>query len=623
MIMAKPVYILGLTGFLDCHDNSAVLVKDGEVVFAVSEERLTRKKHDASFPINAIEAALKWADIGIKDVEYLVSGWPKQRLMKIFLKPHLIGDLAVGLTDLGINAHMRLVPLGLMIIEREKVATRKPTPGSSLEQFFTDRNLMGRAEGFSIKDKRRLAQSKTGSVAFRNSGFKECLAVTLDGFGATPEGDLRSGSVWLCKDGEMKEVKSVPIEASMGLYYEAVTVALGFKPADGEGKTMGLAVYGDPVKVYRELKRMAPRFENGKWIKNPLWLNTIFSVDLKYKSVFERTRMGRRLRKLISQTSKQDVAAAAQRVLEEEVEKFVIYLHNKYKQDKIAASGGVFLNVKMNKKIRQLPVISEIFVYPHAGDGGVAVGAALEIFADEFTPLRHSELVSESKKIPDQVRNDNNKKDFKRLQAIALGVEFSSREILTVLKQYSGQISYRKQPKLSQYVAKALAEGRVIGWFQGREEWGPRALGQRSVLADPRDEKMRKRINDLMKKRDWFMPFAPAVMEEYVRDWFMEGYMDPFMTMAFDVVKGKEKLIPAAIHVDNTARPQVVSKKVNPKYWQVINEFYKLTRVPVILNTSFNKHGLPIVHSPAEAIEHLLWGCVDELAIGDYLAKKA
>lgn len=616
--MPKPVYILGLTGFSDYHDNSAALVKDGRVVFAISEERLTRQKHDSSFPVNSIKAALDFAGIQFSDLAYVVSGWPKRSLVKVFGKKHLIADVVKSLGYLGVRANVRLVPFGLKLIIREKQAGEM-----SLDKFFTERS---RSAGQVLSPGLRLpppwagsAQSRIeyvdhhqahASSAYRSSGFPECLAVTLDGFGATMDGDLRSGSVWVCANGEMREVESIPIECSMGLFYEAVTVALGFKPADGEGKTMGLAAYGDPVKVYREVKRIAPSFKNGKWTRTPWWLDTIFSVDLAYKSLFDRTRMGTKLLRLIKEHGQEQVAAAAQRVLEEEVVRFFKYLHNKYKYSKIAASGGVFLNVKMNKKILQLKEIEDLFVYPNAGDGGVAVGAALEAYENLET---------------EKLRNGKTEKhrNSKRLESAALGVKFSEQEIKSALKKFNGQISYRRIPYLPKYVGKALTNGKVVGWFQGRDEWGPRALGQRSVLADPRDAKTKERINDLMKKRDWFMPFAPAIMEEHVQDWFVDGYLDPFMTMAFDVVKGKEKKLAAAIHIDNTARPQVVSKKVNPKYWQVIESFYQLTGVPVILNTSFNKHGLPIVHSPEDAVEHLLWGCVDELAIGDYLVKKS
>ncbi len=190
------------------------------------------------------------------------------------------------------------------------------------------------------------------------------------------------------------------------------------------------------------------------------------------------------------------------------------------------------------------------------------------------------------------------------------------------MKKYPQRIVFERKKDISSLVGQRLAQGKVIGWFQGRAEWGPRALGQRSVLADPRIENIKDRINLILKKRDYFMPFAPSIMVEHTGKYFANSMEEPFMTMAFDVLPGKEKDIQAAIHIDNTARPNTVNKKVNPQYWQVINAFYQKTGVPVILNTSFNKHGLPIINSPKEAIDHLLWDCIDELAIGNFWVRR-
>ena len=301
---------------------------------------------------------------------------------------------------------------------------------------------------------------------------------------------------------------------------------------------------------------------------------------------------------LIEKYGKEHVAAAAQKLLEERIIGFIEALYEKYGFSHIALAGGTFLNVKVNKLILKLPFVEDIFVHPHASDGGTAIGAALELYHQKTNEPTLLKL------------NDSN-----------LGLAFSDEEILSEIQSFRDHLSWEKlDGKMPEYVAEALVRGKVIGWFQGREEWGPRALGRRSVLADPRNPETREMINKKMKNRDWFMPFAPSCLEDKAHLYFKDFCQAPFMTLAFDVVDGKEKDIRAAIHVDNTARVHSV-RPDNSLYYDVISFFYKKTGVPVILNTSFNRHGLPIVHRPKEAFEHLMWGCVHELAIGSYIVR--
>lgn len=580
-------YILGLSGYSDYHDNSAALVKNSRLIFAASEERFTKEKHDPSFPTEAIKAALDFGGIQAKDLDFVVCGWPERSFFKVFLRKNFLLDI-LGST-LSLFKSVGPSPL-LRLLDKIVLRERKAKSAVSLSQLGIPQE-----KALYMDHHRAHAAS-----AYRTSGFRQCLTVTIDGFGSTPAGDLESGSVWVCKDGIMEKVESIPLEVSLGLFYEAITVAIGFKPIDGEGKTMGLAAYGNPTKVYNEVKKFAPQFKGGKWIKGACWVDTLFSIDLAYKELFLKTRFGEEIRKLSEKASREDVAAAAQRILEEEAVKFFKYLWERYKQNYYATAGGVFLNVKMNKKLRELPFVKGFFIHPHAGDGGLALGAALELYAQKFDVGA----------------------TLTKLKSTALGVEYSNPGIKETLDKFKNRITYKKLEDITSYVGKALTEGKVIGWFQGRFEWGPRALGQRSVLADPRDKEIKERINNRMKRREWFMPFAPSVMVEHVEKWLVDGEESPFMTMAYDVIKGKEKEIVAAIHIDNTARPNTVDRKINPKYWKVISTFYKKTGIPIILNTSFNKHGLPIVASPEDAINHLLWGCVDELAIGDFLVKR-
>lgn len=575
--MKKDTWVLGVSGDGNrFHDNSVCLVKNGEVVYASSEERYTRVKHDPRFPKNAIKAALKFAGVSKADISYFATGWPKLSVTKTFLNIDQAGLFVSGINYVKNSGIYGLLGLlnHLQRLSIKPVADYLPASKTICIDHY-------------------LAHA---SSAYRTSGFKDCLAVIWDGFGTTIEGRLVSGGVFECKGGMIKFLESHSLEDSLGLFYEAVTNALGYQPAEGEGKTMGLAAYGKPTRFLKEGERFAPRFNNGKWVHSKYWFDALSSVDLKYKEIFDSTYMGSRLKKLIKK-SPQDTAAACQYIIEKEAVKFFEYLYKKYKYKKYAAAGGVFLNVKMGKKLRELPFVESYYIHPHASDGGLALGAALEVYSEKVKPVTY------------------------RMKDAYLGDEFSDSEIKKQLDKTKG-ITYEAKSNLPNYVAKQISEGVVVGWFQGRAEWGPRALGARSVLADPRKPEIKDRINNYLKKREWFMPFAPSVLEERASLLFKNASPCSFMTMAYDVTAFGRKSIEAAIHVDSTCRPQTVNKKTNPLYWKVISEFEKITGVPAILNTSFNRHGLPIVNSPHDAIEHLLWGSIDELAIGKFIVKR-
>jgi carbamoyltransferase len=318
------------------------------------------------------------------------------------------------------------------------------------------------------------------------------------------------------------------------------------------------------------------------------------------RSLFMATPIGKKLSALIEQHTDRNVAAAAQLVLEEMILEYVNYLGQRTGQSKIALAGGVFLNVKMNKRILlELPFVEDVYIHPHAGDGGTCIGAALELYYQKTQDWKPQ-----------------------RMRTAALGVEYSPEEIEEALAQFSEEVEYERVEDIARVTAEQIAQGKVIGWFQGRAEWGPRALGSRTVAADPRNPKTKERINDQMKRRDWFMPFAPSILADKAGEYFVGCKESPFMILAFDVAPGKVNDIRAAIHIDETARPQTVERNVAPLYYDMIHSFYELTGVPAILNTSFNRHGLPIVETPRDAIEHLTWECVDELAIGPFIARR-
>lgn len=580
----KSKYILGVTSIDGyTHDNSAAILKNGKVLFAASEERFSRIKHDGSFPQKTIQVALNYLNLKSSHLDTVAVGYPKRKILSVFLNRYFYEIIPFLITIL-INRNFMLIKDFMIVIQ---VLINK-----SIKQEVYKRNFLANRVVTYVDHHLSHAAS-----AYYTGGFNKCITIVLDAFGSKLDGQIRSGAVFLCQDGQMKEVMSVPIFASLGMFYMSVTFALGFKPGDGEGKTMGLAAFGNPKKIYKALRRYSPKFKDGIWIPAKDWLSGIIPSMPALAHLFYSTRFGTFLANILKSKKKEDLAAAAQKILEEELIGLVKYLLRKYPDyQNISLAGGVFLNVKANKKIMEIPGVENIFIHPHAGDGGVSLGAAFAV----TLKLHLQKIVKQP------------------LVSYGLGEAFSENQILKALKKYGHRIKFKKREDIINYSANLIIRGKVIGWFQQRAEWGPRALGFRSVLADPRKKETKDRINEVLKNREWFMPFAPSVLEELGSVYFKNFKPSPFMTIVFDVISRKEKLIPAAIHIDNTARPNSVNEENNPLYYQLLKSFYKKTGLPVILNTSFNRHGLPIVNSPEDAIDHLLMGAVDELIIGKF-----
>ncbi len=577
--------IIGLTcHFSGNHDNSAALVVDGRVVFAESQERISRIKHDRHFPIAAIKHALQYEKVKISDIDYFASASPPTNFMKLFLN-YIKGFQYAGFKKVLVWALAR----AFLLFKVSELPQFDKRPNTYLEMGLPKEKLLYVAH--------HLAHAET---AYHFSGWRECLVVVLDGYGINDLGYPLCGSVYLGRDRQLEHLEDIPVYVSLGLYFGAVTVALGFKLNDGEGKTMGLAAFGKSSEAVKKMREVFPFFDGKKWVAKNNWLEINGVSRPEY---FRLTPTYRYLRLLIEEYDAENIAFATQKIVEEELEKYIRYLFKKYssklnqREKKLAVAGGVFLNVKANTRLLQNKVVDDIFIYPCPADGGVAVGAAMAAYKKFGGVL-----------------------DVIELEAVDLGCGFSKSEIKNAIRFFSRKIKVLDLGKtICKKVAEHLSKGEVVGWFQGRGEWGPRALGHRSVLADPRYIETKQRLNLRLKERDWFMPFAPVILEEYSKDFLQHGFGNPFMTLTDDVNSKKADNIPAAIHIDNTARSQIVKKKIDPLYWQLIDQFRQITGVPVLLNTSFNKHGLPIVHSPEDAIKHLLWGCIDELVIGNFL----
>jgi carbamoyltransferase len=430
--------------------------------------------------------------------------------------------------------------------------------------------------------------------AFLLSGFENCSVLTLDESGDRHE----SITLWEGHSNQMKRV--VVIDGpTFGDFFICATHAIGFRINDGEGKTMGLASYGDSNAVYEKIRNFVTVDNlSVKGLSCDLKVQVNVNDENPFATYRHETAKNNPFSDVVKYHKREDVAAAAQRLLEERVLELVRNAIRKTGQHRICLAGGVALNMKLNQRIREMHDVDEVFVFPNPGDPGVPVGAAL---------LVCKELMEVEGK---QFQNHPMTHTY-------YGTEYNDEAVAKALDDY--RLDYEVVDNPQSAAADLLAEGKVVGWFQGKLEFGPRALGNRSVLADPRDERIKEKINKYLKKRDWFMPFAPSILSEAKGEYLENGVEAPFMIMGFNVKPDKLRDIPAVLHVDHTARPQTVTREMNDGYWRLIKEFEKRSGVPVLLNTSFNRHGQPMVRSPSDAALHVIWGCVEYLIIHKYL----
>lgn len=416
------------------------------------------------------------------------------------------------------------------------------------------------------------------SSAFFSSGFKDANIISLDGSGGSESGILGFG-----QNNKINIQHRFSNRESWGLMYELITEKLGFRRHSGEGKVMGLAAYGIPDP------------QGLPFVK---WDKDIPYIDPKERKVFIEQIKTREKDEPIEDYHK-NLAATLQDTLEKAVTKMVDYLHTTNGFSNLCLAGGSALNCSMNGKLAMLPSVDNIFVQPASHDSGTALGAALHV----------------------NMEKNKNTSTFIMNHAY-WGPEFSDEEIEQALETFKDQLTYKKSPDICKETASYLAKGKIIGWFQGRSEIGPRALGNRSILANPSISEMKDLVNNKVKHREPWRPFAPSILEEEAEKYFLESKKSPFMILAFNTLPETRHEIISAIHVDGTARPQTVSKITNPKYWNLISEFNNLTGIPAVLNTSFNVDSQPIVNSPEEAIDTFLNCGLEILSIGNFIAWK-
>lgn len=567
------MYILGISCYY--HDSAAAILKDGEIVAAAEEERFSRKKFDDDFPKSAIDFCIQEAGISPKDISYVAF------YDKSILKFERLLDNYIAVAPRGLFSFLDVIPKWIHKRIWIKDEIKKHLKGFEGKIIFPEHHLSHAA------------------YCFLNSPFKDAAILTVDGVG-----EWTTTSFGYADDITIKLTNDIRWPHSVGMFYSAFTYFLGFQVNEGEYKLMGLSSYGEPKYYDLIMKELIDVKQDGSIHLNMKYFAFTYDkvmINTKFEKLF-----GISVRKENSKTEQihYDIAASAQRVLEEILLRMVNHVHKKTGKKNLCLGGGVALNGVANARILKEGPFEKIFIPPSPGDGGSAIGCAQFVY--------HIFLKNQRK-----VETDH----FKMVQKhIYLGPQYSNDEIVSFLE--SKNISYIKyeRQQLLENTAKLISEKNVVGWYQGRMEWGPRALGNRSILADPRNGNMKDILNEKIKHRESFRPFAPSILEEYESNYFDLDVPSPYMLLVAKVTK--PDIIPAVTHVDGTGRLHTVSKNINPLYYDLIKEFFKLTDVPVIINTSMNVKGEPIINTPEQAYNMLIKTDMDYLVMGNYLISK-
>ena len=590
--------ILGISAFY--HDSAACLLIDGKIIAAAQEERFTRKKHDPSYPKNAIKFVLDYANLKLSEVDQIVF------FEKPFLKFERLLETYVAFAPKGFLSFSKAMPLWIKdklfqkIFLFNKLQEHDKDYKSDKNMFFSDHHLSHAAS------------------AFYPSPFEEAVVLTADGVG-----EWATTTVAVGKGNELSIKKEIHFPHSLGLLYSAFTYYVGFKVNSGEYKLMGLAPYGNP-KYESKIKELIDIKEDGTFRLDQKYFN--YATGLTMTNDNFHNLFGQRPRDPKSEKLTQfhmDIASSIQKVAEEIMIKLVKEIRNEYGINNLCLAGGVALNCVANGKILKEKIFDKIWIQPAAGDAGGSLGAALALWY----------IDQENKRIT----NPNDE-----MQGSYLGSEFSQEQIENELNSVGANFDVFDYENLINKTSDYLANEKAIGWFQGRMEFGPRALGGRSILGDPRSDKMQKNLNLKVKYRESFRPFAPSVLKEDLSKWFDIDVDSPYMLLVANInldkkiemtneqkkLFGIEKLnikrseIPAVTHVDYSARIQTVNKRTNKRYYDLIKKFKEKTGCSVLVNTSFNVRGEPIVNSPLDAFNCFMGTELDYLVIGNCILDK-
>ncbi len=586
--------ILGISCFY--HDSASCLVRDGEIIAAVQEERFTRKKHDPNFPKKAVEYCLKEGGISIGGVDYVVF------YEKPLLKFERIIETYLAHAPFGLRSFLMAIPIWLK------------------EKLWMAELVKKELKGFQGKLLFPQHHESHAASAFYPSPFEEAAFLTIDGVG-----EWTTTSWGVGKGNQLDILYELRFPHSLGLLYAAFTYYTGFKVNSGEYKVMGLAPYGKPKYADAIYEHLIDLKADGSFKLNMEFFNYCAGLTMTNERFHKLFGGGPRKPESRLTQKEMDLAASIQNVTEEVMLRMVRHIKKETGQRYLCLAGGVALNCVANGKIMREGIFDDLWIQPASGDAGGALGAALLAW---HKALGHERAVVKGK--------DKQRGSY-------LGPDFNDEEIEAFLKTKNVQFQRYANGEIPSVVAGLLAQGKVIGWFQGRMEFGPRALGARSIIGDARLPTMQSVMNLKIKFRESFRPFAPSVLKEKVSDYFDIDRESPYMLLVADVKKerqrkttideerlwGIDKLnvirseIPAVTHVDFSARIQTVDKEIHTLYYAVIEEFYKKTDCPVIINTSFNVRGEPIVCSPEDAYRCFMRTHIDYLVIGNYILDKA
>ena len=590
--------ILGISAFY--HDSAASILIDGKIVAAAQEERFTRKKHDSSYPYNAIEFVLKYANLKLSEVDQIVF------FEKPFLKFERLLETYVAFAPNGFSSFRKAMPIWI----KEKLFQKNFLFNKLKEHdkfYKSDENIFFSEHHLSH-----------AASAFFPSPFEEAIILTADGVG-----EWATTTIAIGKSNQLEIKKEIHFPHSLGLLYSAFTYYIGFKVNSGEYKLMGLAPYGNPI-YENKINKLIDVKDDGTFRLNQKYFNYATGLTMtndKFHNLF-----GQKPRHPIKEKLTQfhmDIAASIQKVTENIMIKLSKSIRKQYNIKNLCLAGGVALNCVANGKILQEKIFDNIWIQPAAGDAGGSLGAALALW--------YVDQKNERKVNPNDDMNGS-----------YLGSEFSQEEIENELTSIGAKFDKFDYENLLTQTSKYLEKGKAIGWFQGRMEFGPRALGARSILGDPRSDKMQKNLNLKVKFRESFRPFAPSILKENLSDWFDINTDSPYMLLVANIKKEKkiqmtdeqkklfgiDKLnikrseIPAVTHVDYSSRIQTVSKNTNKYFYDLISKFKEITGCPLIINTSFNVRGEPIVNTPKDAFDCFMGTELDFLVIGNCILDK-
>ena len=589
-------YILGISAFY--HDSSAALLKDGEILSAAQEERFTRIKHDQNFPTNTIRFILKNNNLTLSQIDKIVF------YEKPFLKFERLLETYIAFVPHGFRSFAASIPIWL----REKLFQKKLLIDElkKIDNQFQDKNKIKFSE-------HHLSHAAS---AFYPSPFDEAIILTLDGVG-----EWATTTISIGKENKINILKEINFPHSIGLLYSAFTYYLGFKVNSGEYKVMGLAPYGEPRYKNLILDNLIDVKKDGSFKINMKYFNYatgLTMVNKKFENLF-----GNKIRKPEDELLQihMDIASSLQKVTEEIILKICQHISSNYKIKNLCLSGGVALNCVANGKILKNQLFDNIWIQPASGDAGGSLGAAYAYWFNE--------------------KNNKRVKYEDQMKGSYFGPSFKNDEIEQELKKLNAVYSKYEFDEIYKKTAKLISEGKAVGWFQGRMEYGPRALGNRSSVADPRLDDMQKNLNLKIKFRESFRPFAPSVLKEKASEYFDLKCESPYMLLTTQIsehlkinkenqekYEGIDKLnfkrseLQAITHVDYSARVQTVSKEFNEKFYKLIREFYDLTGCPVLINTSFNIRGEPIVCTPADAYRCFMGTDLDCLVCENFILNK-